>query len=131
VFGSPEGGIAIGATATLVGGVTLYRYCPSNDDFRGTAKSVGVMGGDVIGLNVEKNWGGVHQYQSPGEVMGGGFIGVGPAVPGVALYGSLSYAFEGLRVDQAGYQWFPYVPPLIDVMSDLGEVIWNDIFHLH
>jgi hypothetical protein len=130
VFGSPEIGIAIGEGAAVVGGVTLYRYCPSNDYFRGTAKSVGIIGGAVIGVNVEKTWGGVHQFQDPSDVLDGGFIGVGPAVPGVAIFGSLSFAFEGLRVDQAGYHKWPYVPPLIDVLSDVGEVIWNDILHL-
>jgi RHS repeat-associated protein len=130
VFGSPEGGLAIGETATIVGGITLYKYCPSNDDFRGTAKSVGVMGGNIVGINIEKNWGGVHRFQSSSEVMDGSFIGVGGAVPGVSVYGSLSFAFEGLRVDQVGYHWFPYVPGPIDILSDLGEVIWNDILHL-
>ena len=61
LFGSPEGGIVLGATGTLVGGITLLKNLPSNSGYQGTAKAVGLMGGDVIGLNAEMFWGGVPQ----------------------------------------------------------------------
>jgi hypothetical protein len=42
----------------------------------------------------------------------------------------MSYAFEVLCVDQTGYNWLPDFPGPIEVLSDLGEVLWNDIFGL-
>jgi RHS repeat-associated protein len=130
IFGSPEGGLSIGETGGLVGGITLLKHCPSNDYYRGTAKNVGIMGGPVVGINVEKFWGGVHRNQYPNEVSDGGFIGVMGGIPGIIGYGSLSFAYEGLRVDQAGYYFFPYIPGPIEVIFDIGDVLWNDILKL-
>jgi hypothetical protein len=132
VFGAPEGGFVIGATATLVGGITLYKNLPSNEGLRGTSKAVGLMGGDLVGINVEKSWGGVHYFEDASDVFDGSFLGVGGSVPepNIGLYGSLSYSFETLRVDKAGYEWFPRFPGPIDIMSDIGEVLWQYILKI-
>ncbi len=132
IFASPEGGIVLGATATLVGGVVSLRNLPSNAGYRGTAKAVGLMGGDNIGLNGEKFWGGVHRFQDSTDVLVGDFVGAGGTVPSpnIGLYGSMSYAFEALCVNQAGYNWLPHFPGPIEVLSDLGEVLWHDILSL-
>jgi RHS repeat-associated protein len=133
VFGAPEGGFVIGGTATLVGGITLYKNLPTNEGFRGTSKGVGLMGGDLAGINVEKSWGGIHYFEDASDVFNGSFLGVGGSVPepNIGLYGSLSYSFEALRVDKAGYEWFPRFPGPIDIISDVGEVLWHDILKFH
>ena len=128
VYGSLEGGVALGETITFVGGITMFKRLPSNNDYQGVAKAVGIMGGDIIGLNVEGFAGGIHQFQSPHDVMEGGFVGIGGAVPGVAVTGSLSYAWELLRVDSAGYSAFLNRPTLHDIFYETGEVLQNDVF---
>jgi RHS repeat-associated protein len=129
IFASPEGGFVLGATATLVGGIVSIKNMPSNAGYRGTAKAVGLMGGDIIGANAEKFWGGVHVFQDSSDVLNGSFVGTGGAVPfpNIGLYGSMSYAFEALSVDKAGYNWLPDFPGPVNVLSDLGEVLWHDI----
>jgi hypothetical protein len=130
IFVSPEGGFVIGATTTLIGGIVLLKNLPSNNDYKGTAKAIGLMGGDVIGLNAEKFWGGIHKFQDSTDVLDGSFFGMGGAVPipNIGLYGSMSYAFEVLSIDEASYNWASDFPGIIDVLSDLGEVLWHDIF---
>jgi hypothetical protein len=105
---------------------------PSNNGYLGTAKNLGVMGGDAIGINAEKFWGGVHRFQDSNDVPDGSFFGVGGSVPepNIGFYGSLSYAYEILQVDQTGYQWFRFQPGIMDIFSDIGEVLWHDIFRL-
>jgi len=36
----------------------------------------------------------------------------------------------GAPVDQAGYEWFSYKPGPLDILSDIGNVLWNDILGL-
>jgi RHS repeat-associated protein len=130
-FVSPEGGILLGEGATLAGGVTLLTKLPSNKDFRGTFKSVGVIGGFIAGANGEGFYGGVHRGQDPNSVPSGLFLGAGGATPdSIGVYGSISYSFEVLTVDQGGYHWLSNFPGPLDVLSDVGNVLWNDIFHL-
>ena len=129
-FISPEGGILIGEGITIVGGITMYSNMPTNEGFRETSKAVGILGGDIIGINAEESWGGVTQYPQGSDAFDGTFIGVGGASPGVGVYGSLAYAIEVLRVDNLGYHWVPNPPTLLDALSNIGGVLWNDILHL-
>jgi hypothetical protein len=129
-FISPEGGILIGEGAITVGGITLLKEIPSNNAYRGTFKSVGAIWGEIAGLNVEGFKGGVHRFQDSNSVPSGIFVGVGGAVPTIGVYGSLSYSFEILTVDQNGYHWLSDFPGPLDVLADIGEVIWNDLLGL-
>jgi RHS repeat-associated protein len=130
-FVSPEGGFLFGEGATLVGGVTLLTKLPSNKDFRGTFKSIGVIGGFIGGVNGEGFYGGVHRGQDPNSVPNGLFFGAGGATPdSIGVNGSISYSFELLTVDQGGYHWLSNFPGPSEVLADIGNVLWNDIFHL-
>jgi RHS repeat-associated protein len=57
VFGSLEGGVLLGESIALTSGVTVYTNMPSNDDFRGVSKNLGIAGGDIVGLTAEESWG--------------------------------------------------------------------------
>ena len=129
-FISPEGGILIGEGITIVGGITMYSNMPTNEGFRETSKALGILGGDIIGINAEESWGGVTQYPQGSDAFDGTFIGIGGASPGLGIYGSLAYAIEVLRVDSQGYHWVPNPPTLIDALSNIGGVLWNDILNL-
>jgi hypothetical protein len=90
-FGSPEVGFIIGGGAQLVGGMTLLKRLPSNEAFRGTFMAVGVVGGDVLGLNVEAFWSSPLSDQfNAFDKSHGAFFGAGPAVD-LGMYGSISY----------------------------------------
>lgn len=115
-FVSPEGGILIGEGITLVGGITLFSNMPTNEGFRETSKAVGIMGGDILGINAEESWGTVTQYPQGSDAFDGTFIGIGGASPGLGVYGSLAYAIEALRVDSQGYHWVPKLPSLMDAL---------------
>jgi RHS repeat-associated protein len=129
-FLSPEMGILIGEGLNIVGGILLIKNCPTNEDYRGTSKSLGIVGGDIVGLNAEGMVGGIHRNLSPSDVFDGSFIGAGPAVPEIGIYGTISYAVEILRVNEAGNEWFPRLPSFWDAIMDIGEVLTNDILNL-
>lgn len=84
----------------------------------------------VIGLNGELNWGGVHRFQDPNDVFRGTFVGTATTSPSLGIYGSLSYSVEVLNINVGGAQWLPRFPTLVDALVDVGNVLWNDIFHL-
>jgi hypothetical protein len=129
-FGSIEGGVLIGEGINIVGGITLLQNMPSNRSYRGAFKEVGIMGGDIIGINVEEFWGKINKNQNPEDVPNGSFFGAGASDPSFGLYGAVSYSFEVLTVDQQGYHWFSDFPGPLDVLYDIGDIIWNDILHL-
>lgn len=136
VFGSVEGGFIAGASVTVVGGMTLITNMPTNSGYRGTAKAVGGMGGDVIGVNIEGFSGGEHYFQDSSDVAHGLFVGVGGTIhpPNAGIYGSLSYAVEILNVNQAGYRFFQNYPgpieAIYDAAVDVGEILWHDILNI-
>lgn len=113
-FISPEGGILISEGITIVGGITMYSNMPTNEGFPETSKALGILGGYIIGINAEESWGGVTQYPQGSDAFDGTYIGIGGAIPGLGIYGSLAYAIEVLRVDSQGYHWVPNPPTLID-----------------
>jgi hypothetical protein len=128
VFLSPEGGIIIGESATLMSGITLLKNLPSNDAYRGTFEAVGLVGGDIVGLNGEFFWGAPLSDQfNAFEQAHGGFIGAGPAVPGLGGYGSLSYSLEVFREDTQGSHVAPYVPGPLKIFGDIWQAIKHDI----
>jgi len=131
-YGSLEGGLVIGATATLVGGISMLKNMPSNNGYSGTFKSFGVMGGDVIGVNVEHFTGGVHKNQTYDDVPDGTFVGVGGAVPepNIGVYGSMSYSIEILNVNAAGYSPISEFPNPIAILKDIGDVLEHDILKI-
>jgi len=128
-FISPEGGILIGEGVNIVSGITMYSNMPTNANFRGTSKAVGIIGGDIIGVNGEKSWGGVHYFQDRNDVYDGTYIAIGPAVPELGVYGSLAFAIEALKVDSQGYHWFQNPPTMQEALSDIGEILWHDILN--
>ncbi len=121
IFGSVEGGFIAGDSVTVVGGMTLITKMPTNSGYRGTAKAVGGMGGDVIGVNIEGFSGGEHYFQDSSDVAHGLFVGVGGTIhpPNAGIYGSLSYAVEILNVNRAGYRFFPNYPGPIEAIYDV------------
>jgi hypothetical protein len=128
VFGSAEGGALFGVSGTIVGGVTLIKNLPTNDDLRRMYGAVGIYGGDVVGVNVEGFWSSpMSDRFDVTDKAHGGFIGVGPAVPEIAVYGMLGYSWEVLRVDQSGVVWAPYRPSLSEVMNDVSQSIVHDV----
>ena len=120
-FGSVDGGILIGESAVLVGGVTFFKNMPNNDQYRGDGCSFGAQGGDVLGVVVERGWSGTEPFPNSNNSFQGTFIGVGGAIPGAGIYGSGSYAYEVLRVDESGSTWGPYRPSLNEIMTDIGK----------
>jgi RHS repeat-associated protein len=125
-FGSPEIGMALGGGLQAVMGMTLLKNLPSNQAFRGTFMAVGLVGGDVLGLNVEAFWSSPmsDQFQAF-EGAHGEFCGVGPAVE-LGAYGSISYSWEAYRYDAGGGHWYSPPNPLT-VVADTIQAVWHDL----
>jgi hypothetical protein len=128
VFLSPEAGFIIGESATVMGGLTLLKNLPSNDAYRGTFEAVGIVGGNVIGLNAEGFWGApLSDRFTIADSAHGYFIGAGLAVPGLGGYGSISYSYEAFREDKQGSHWLPQPFNALSVAKDIGWAITHDI----
>jgi RHS repeat-associated protein len=128
VFGSPAAGIMIGEGSVIVGGLTLLKKLPSNDDFRGTFEAIGFVGGDILAVNPERFWSAPlsDRYELTDKA-NGIFIGVGASCPSLGVYGSMSYSFELYREDAQGGHWRPHRPRALDVAYELGAAIDHDL----
>jgi len=121
LFFSPEGGVAIGPSLTLIGGWAFLQNTPSNDKFRGVFESVGVVAAGLFGGNLEGFWSGSKDdwFNYSGEP-NGFFAGLGFG-DALGIYGSMSYSLEVFREDVGGAHWIPHRPnPIVAA----GEVIW-------
>jgi RHS repeat-associated protein len=128
IFLSPEGGFIIGESATVISGITLIKNLPSNDAYRGTFEAVGIVGGHIVGLNAEFFWGAPLSDQfNAFDNAHGGFIGAGPAIPGLGGYGSMSYSWEVYRENAQGSHIVPHRPNPLDVVKDVGWAVIHDI----
>jgi hypothetical protein len=126
-FVSPEAGVLLGGSMSLVGGMTFLRKLPSNESFRGTFMAVGLVGGDVAGLDVEAFWTSPMSDQFGAfDKAHGAFFGVGPGVQ-LGVYDSLSYSFELYREDVSGSHWLPHPPNPLTVAQDIGSAFIRDI----
>ena len=126
IFGSPEGGLQLGAGVSGVEGVVLLRGMPSNDDYRGAFRTLGIAAGAGLGGNVEYFKGLDPEgalYHCPAPTSGyteGWFIGAGGVV-GLGGYYTHSYSFELYRVDAQGGHLAPHPPSFREVVTDIGK----------
>jgi len=100
---------------------------PSNDSLRGSFMAVGLVGGDVVGADVEAFWSSpmTDQFRAFDKTYGL-FLGVGPAVQ-LGMYGSMGYSFALFRYAVYGDHWFPYVPNVLTVAQDIGWAFAHDV----
>jgi RHS repeat-associated protein len=126
-FGSLEGGFQLGASGNLSAGLFVIKNLPSNDAYKGTCMSVGVQGGAGVGLTAEAFWTSpMDDSYNPANKALGAFAGGGPAIKGIGMYGSLSYAFEVARLNATGLDVLPYSAPP-SVLGDIAGALWHDI----
>jgi RHS repeat-associated protein len=121
-------GAVLGETALFTGGLTLISNLPSNDGLREAYETVGIYGGDIVGVDVDASWAAPMSNRfDPAEKAHGMSVGVGAAVPGLAVYGMVGYSWEALRVDVSGISWSPHVPNVSGVFSSVVQAIEHDV----
>lgn len=127
-FLSPEVGFVLGESGNASVGITGITKLPSNDDSRGTFMAVGLQGGADIGLTAEGFWASpMSDNFWPTDKSNGAFVGGGGAIPGIGLYGSLSYSVELYRLSSQGAKALPYVPGLGDIAREITGAVYHDI----
>lgn len=128
VFVSPEAGVMLGESATVVGGLLVIGNLPNNEAYNGPFGVVGVTGGDVVGLTAEGFWSSpMTDRFDPRDKAHGAFLGAGAAVPSIGVYGAISYSFEALRVDQGGDTWWPNPPTGRQILTNIADAVTHDI----
>jgi len=106
----------------------LIRNLPTNDGLRAAYETVGIYGGDIVGVDVDAFWSApMSDRFDPTDKAHGMSVGVGAAVPGLAVYGMIGYSWEALRVDASGVTWSPHVFSLPDIVSSVAQAFEHDV----
>jgi len=127
-FGSVEGGGGYGATTSGGAGYFVIKNLPTNSKYQGPGKSFGSSIAHFGGVSVEEFFAG--KINGKSDIYKGLFVGGVIGEGFTPLYGTVSYTFaEVLNVSQTGYGPFNYfnINP-INILSEIGDMLWNDIF---
>jgi len=102
LFGAPGVGTSIGDSFSLAGGFFIVKGIPSNADYRRVFWSMGINGGNGLGVAGEFFFGPMGPSYDPSETSHGAFAGAGGPAFGLTMYASESYYFELLRYSSNG-----------------------------